>query len=294
MYICAVASGKGGVGKTTTCLGVGLALVAQGKKVAILDLDLENPSLGTVCDFSRSDLRFNGNYIIPPEWNGIKIMSLSLLPLFDFKDTPTMANEERKHELIIQMFNEVSWDDTEILLVDMCPGSGEEVRGLLQINPTSMLVITTPQSISEAAVRRVIHMAYEYAIPILGIVENNLNQSRGAAGPRLAEAYNLPLLTRLTWSRKIVQQMETHQPLPHDRFKVIANKIIEETKNGDSLRVGAQEILRNGSSSSEQEGAGPEHSSEDPGGFTEDSSSESVEAATGDSEGHAGGVDTTL
>jgi len=254
VHIISIVSGKGGVGKTTTSIGVALALIAQDKKVAILDLDLENPSLGTTCSLSRADLKFSGNYIIPPEWNGIKIMSLSLLPLSNFSDTPTMINEERKHQIIMEMFRGVNWEDTEILIVDMCPGSGEEVRGLLQIDPAGMIVITTPQSISEAAVRRVILMAYEYSIPIIGIVENNLNRSTGEAGQRLAKAYDLPLLAQLKWSRNIVERMEANEALDPGPFKPIADKIVQEIENA-SLQVRAAGILRDGSGSSEQETA---------------------------------------
>ena len=136
MRIVAIMSGKGGVGKTTTCIGTALALQELGYRPAILDLDLENPSMAGrdgATGLVRQDLAFPGEKIQPPEWFGIPVMSVSLLPLADFADTPTLIDEEAKHFLIRHLFSEVDWAGTEILVVDMPPGSGEEVRGLLQL-----------------------------------------------------------------------------------------------------------------------------------------------------------------
>lgn len=228
MRIVAVMSGKGGVGKTTTCLGTALALQELGFRPAILDLDLENPSMAGqdgATGLVRDNLEFPGELIQPPKWYGIPIMSLSLLPLPDFADTPTMIDEEQKHFLIRQLYKEVDWGDTELMVVDMPPGSGEEVRGLLQLELDGAVVVTSPQRISEAAVRKVLVMTEEYRIPIFGILENAINGIEGQAGERLSEHFGIPLVAQVDWSEDILASMENHVPFPCTAFLPIAQTL---------------------------------------------------------------------
>ena len=239
-------------------MGIARALNSLGYQAAILDLDLENPSLGVACGLSREDLTFSGDYIVPPSWHGISIMSLSLFPQLDFQDTPLLVDEERKHEIISQLFREVDWDGTQILLVDMPPGSGEEVRGLMQLDPDSAIVVTTPQRISEAAVAKVIQMTNEYAIPILGLIENNLNNVPGLAGQNLADKYHLQIVGTIPWDTKIAQAMEEGKPLPVDHFLLAAQVVIDrlnskeiDSKNGHKTGDPLKTILHDGGSASQ-------------------------------------------
>lgn len=292
MILVPVMSGKGGVGKTTVCMGVGLALVKQGIPTAILDLDLENPSLGTACGLTRDDLGFQGEHIVPPIWQGLKVMSLSLMLLPDFIYTPTLVVEERKHELITQLAKEVDWGDSEVILVDMPPGSGEEVRGLLQFPIEGTILVTAPQSLSEAAVRRLVLMAEEYSLPILGIVENNINRASGEAGQRISEEYNILYLGKIGWNKEIVESMETHQPFTHQTFTTIAetisNKLLkqEEADSSDnSTGFGVEGVVQNGSGDGEQEGPGSGDQAEVSGVLPTDSGDGNSPAPAGDRSG---------
>lgn len=292
MILVPVMSGKGGVGKTTVCMGVGLALVKQGIPTAILDLDLENPSLGTACGLTRKDLTFRGEHIIPPTWQGLRIMSLSLMLLPDFIYTPTLVVEERKHELITQLAKEVDWGDSEVILVDMPPGSGEEVRGLLQFPIAGTVLVTAPQSLSEAAVRRLVLMAEEYSLPILGIVENNINRAPGEAGQRISEDYKILYLGKIGWNKEIVESMEAHQPFTHQTFTTIAqaisNKYLkqEEADSSDnSVGFGAEGVVHNGSRDGQQEGTGQGDQREVSGVLPTDSGDGNSPAPTGDRSG---------
>ncbi len=230
MRTIAILSGKGGVGKTTTSVGVSLALQSLGYRPALLDLDLENPSLGGrdgVTGFTRQDLSFPGDLIEPPRWHGIPVMSISLLPADDFEDAPAMIDEKRKHLMIRQLAKEVNWADTEVLVVDMPPGSGEEVRGLLQLDLDAAIIVTSPQRISEAAVRKVMVMAQKYDIPLLGILENTPNAIDGEAGHRLAEMFRVPLLAQIPWTDDIPCSMEDHVPFNHDLFLPVAQVVAD-------------------------------------------------------------------
>ena len=106
-------------------------------------------------------------------------MSNTLMLADGFDDTPTMLDEKRKHCIIRHLFGGVDWG-TDVLVVDMPPGTGEEVRGLLQLGPSIAVVVTAPQLISESAVRKVVVM------PLFGLVENQQNGVAGEAGQRLA------------------------------------------------------------------------------------------------------------
>jgi ATP-binding protein involved in chromosome partitioning len=230
MIIVTILSGKGGVGKTTTVVGLALALQVLGYRAAILDLDLENPSIAGrdgVTGLTRRDLAFPGEKIVPPTWCGIPVMSLSLMPLDEFEDTPTMVDEETKHQIIRQLYREVDWGDAQVLVVDMPPGSGEEVRGLLTLGPDGAVVVTAPQSISEAAVRKVMTMGEEYSIRVLGLVQNCVNLVDGEAGRRLSEAFGVPLLASLPWDEEIPEAMERHQPFDSDLFLPVARQVVE-------------------------------------------------------------------
>ncbi len=99
-------------------------------------------------------------------------MSNTLMLADGFDDTPTMLDEKRKHCIIRHLFVEVDWSGTDVLMVDMPPGTGEEVKCLLQLGPYIAVVVTAPQLISESAVRKVVEMAAEYRLPLLWFVEN--------------------------------------------------------------------------------------------------------------------------
>ena len=286
-----ILSGKGGVGKTTLALGVALALKQLDYHPALLDLDLENPSMGTACGLSRKDLIFIGELITPPKWEGIPIMSLSLLPLAAFVDTPTLVNEQRKREIIEHLFIEIEWGDSDILIIDMPPGSGTEVRGLLGLEPTTSILITSPQKLSEAAIRRVIAMTQEYSIPIMGLVENNINRSGGDAGQRICTEYKFPLLGRIGWARDISDAMENNQPFYHKTFTTIAEHItntllpkIDEgvpvSEHTDGLR--SPSVVPDGGGASQQEVASPEDQGEVSGVSTSNSRDGDSPPVTGD------------
>lgn len=109
----------------------------------------------------------------------------------------------------------------------MPPGTGEEVRGLLQLHPDAAVVVPAPQRISESAVRKVVVMAQEYRIPLLGLLQNNPNAGAGEAGRRLAELFRLPLLAEVPWLLNIQDSMEGQVPFDHQPFLPVAQALAD-------------------------------------------------------------------
>ena len=143
---------------------------------------------------------------------------------------------------------EVDWSDTEVLIVDMPPGTGEEVRGLLQLHPDAAVVVTGPQRISESAVRKAVVMGQEYRIPLLGLLQNNAHAGEGEAGRRLAELYRLPLLAEVPWSQHIQRSMEGQVPFDYQPFLPVAQAsaatILAPPASVEPLTNGEAELLR--------------------------------------------------
>ncbi len=119
----------------------------------------------------------------------------------------------------------MDWSGTDVLVVDMPPRTWEEARGLLQPRPSIAVVATAPQLISESAVRKVVEMAAEYRLPLLGFLENQQNGVAGEAGHRLATHYGLPLLVQIPWSPDISMSMDVHAPFDHQEFLPVAEAL---------------------------------------------------------------------
>ena len=109
----------------------------------------------------------------------------------------------------------------------MPPRTGEEARGLLQLRPSIAVVATVPQLISEGAVRKVVEMASEYRLPLLGFVENQQNGVTGEAGHHLASDYGLPLLAQIPWTPEIPMSMDVHEAFDHQIFLPVAEALID-------------------------------------------------------------------
>jgi len=232
-----VLSGKGGVGKSTLALGTALALAKNGAKVGVLDADLENPCLAQMTGVSPNDLKL-GRMISPFSWNNIQLMGLSFLSeKFQREDMPVLIAEDKKHLTIDQLLDTVSWD-VDYLIVDMPPGSGEEVRAFLPKRVTGCIIITSPQQVSEKAVARTIKMCNHYKLPIIGLVQNNLNNIGGNAGKALSEKYHIPLIARIPWDKEIAQAAEQQKPADTKHFQRITEVMAKrELQSCQSLEI---------------------------------------------------------
>ena len=169
--IIAVASGKGGVGKSTTAVNLALALSAEGARVGLLDADIYGPSMpqmmGLVGQQPESD---DGKTMHPLKAHGVQTMSIGFM--IDV-DSPMVWRGPMVTQALEQLLNQTNWDDLDYLVVDMPPGTGDTQLTLAQKVPvTGAIIVTTPQDIALIDARKGLKMFEKVGIPILGLVEN--------------------------------------------------------------------------------------------------------------------------
>lgn len=167
--IIAVASGKGGVGKSTTSVNLALALARQGQSVAILDADIYGPSMPRLLGINQKP-KANGRVMEPLEVFGVKVMSIGFLVA---EETPMIWRGPMVISALTQMLREVSWGNVDVMVVDMPPGTGDAQLTLAQQVPLAgAVIVSTPQDIALIDARKGIAMFHKVDVPILGLVEN--------------------------------------------------------------------------------------------------------------------------
>ncbi len=168
--IIAVASGKGGVGKSTTAVNLALGLQANGLRVGILDADIYGPSLPRLLGLSGRPEVISGRTLKPMERYGLKAMSMGFLVE---EDTPMIWRGPMVISALTQMLREVAWGDLDVLVVDMPPGTGDAQLTMAQQVPLAgAVIVSTPQDLALIDARKGLAMFRKVDVPLLGIVEN--------------------------------------------------------------------------------------------------------------------------
>ena len=169
-HIVAVASGKGGVGKSTTAVNLTLALAAQGLKIGILDADIYGPSQPRMMGIAGRPNSPDGKTLTPLENYGVKVMSMGFLVA---EDTPMIWRGPMVQSALQQMLRDVDWGELDVLVVDMPPGTGDAQLTMAQQVPLSgAVIVSTPQDIALLDARKGLNMFRKVDVPVLGIVEN--------------------------------------------------------------------------------------------------------------------------
>ncbi len=219
--IIAVASGKGGVGKSTTAVNLALALAAEGVSVGMLDADIYGPSQPTMLGITGRPETKDGKRLEPMQGHGIQAMSIGFL--IDV-ETPMVWRGPMVTQALEQLLNETNWRDVDYLVVDLPPGTGDIQLTLAQRVPvTGAVIVTTPQDIALMDARKGLKMFEKVNIPILGVVENmslhicskcgheeNIFGSGG--GDRMSKDYGIDLLGSLPLDIKIREQADSGMP----------------------------------------------------------------------------------
>ncbi len=222
-HIVAVASGKGGVGKSTTAVNLALALKARGAAVGLLDADVYGPSQQIMLGIPESQQpeQKDGKYLLPVEAHGLATMSMGYLVS---ERTPMVWRGPMAGGALQQMLEQTWWGELDYLVIDMPPGTGDIQLTLSQKAKVSgAVIVTTPQDIALLDARKGIEMFTKVGIPVLGIVENMAVHCCSACGhqehifgaeggQRIAAEYGVELLGALPLALSIREQTDSGRP----------------------------------------------------------------------------------
>lgn len=229
-HIIVVASGKGGVGKSTTTVNIALALQKLGNRVGVLDADIYGPSIPTMLGVADVKPELENEQFIPVNAHGMPMLSIG--SLLDGDNTPVAWRGPKATGALMQLFNQTNWPQLDYLVIDMPPGTGDIQLTLAQRIPvTGAVIVTTPQHIALLDAQKGIEMFNKTHIPVLGVVENmalhtcsNCHHTEAifgvGGGERIAEQYQVPLLGQLPLASGIRAQVDKGVPsvLADDEF----------------------------------------------------------------------------
>ncbi|MFC3606699.1 iron-sulfur cluster carrier protein ApbC [Stutzerimonas tarimensis] len=220
--VIAVASGKGGVGKSTTAANLALALAREGARVGVLDADIYGPSQGIMLGIAEGTRpEVEGQRFIPLQAHGVQVMSMAFLT---DDNTPMVWRGPMVSGALIQLITQTAWDNLDYLVVDMPPGTGDIQLTLAQKIPVAgAVIVTTPQDLALLDAKKGVEMFRKVNIPVLGVVENmavHICSNCGHAehlfgeggGEKLAAQYEVDLLASLPLSMSIRSQADAGVP----------------------------------------------------------------------------------
>lgn len=253
--IIAVGSGKGGVGKSTVTVNLALALAAEGLRVGVLDADIYGPSIPMMLGLSGRPESPDGKHILPLRAHGVEAMSIGLLV---DQDAAMIWRGPMVTQALTQMLNETRWDDLDVLLLDLPPGTGDIQLTLAQKVPVAgAVIVTTPQDVATLDARRALAMFRKVGIAVLGLVENmavhvcrqcgHAEHVFGAGGgERMAAQYDVPLLGALPLELAIREQGDAGVPLVAALPQSPAAQAYREAARALLARLQQQPALRSG------------------------------------------------
>ncbi|SCY02318.1 Mrp/NBP35 family ATP-binding protein [Microvirga guangxiensis] len=259
-HVIAVASGKGGVGKSTTACNLALGLAALGLKVGVLDADIYGPSMPKLFGIHGKPKLLENRILEPMEAYGLKVMSIGFLVE---EEAAMIWRGPMVMSAITQMLREVAWGDLDVLVVDMPPGTGDAQLTMAQATPLAgAVIVSTPQDLALIDARRGVSMFKRVEIPILGIVENmatfvcpHCGQSShifGHGGARSeAERLGVPFLGEVPLNMTIRELSDAGRPVvatdpkgPHATiYKDMAQRIWTTLSGGETARPAPRIVI---------------------------------------------------
>jgi ATP-binding protein involved in chromosome partitioning len=247
--IIAVASGKGGVGKSTTAVNLALALSAEGAKVGILDADIYGPSQPRMLGITGKPEVTQANSLVPMTAYDLQAMSIGFL--ID-EETPMIWRGPMVTQALEQLLNDTSWSDLDYLVIDLPPGTGDTQLTLAQKVPVSgAVIVTTPQDIALLDARKGLKMFQKVEIPVLGVVENmsihicsNCGHEEhifgSGGGQAMSEQYGIDLLGSLPLELHIREETDNGKPTVVARPESRATEIYREIARKTAAKLSLQ------------------------------------------------------
>jgi ATP-binding protein involved in chromosome partitioning len=254
-HIVAVASGKGGVGKSTTAINLALAFKALGQRVAVLDADIYGPSMPKLFGLSGKPLAsdVDGKRMKPMSRYGVEVASIGFL--ID-ENTPMIWRGPMVMSALTQLLRDVEWSETDIMVIDMPPGTGDVQLSLAQQTPLSgAIIVSTPQDLALLDARKGLNMFRKVSVPVMGIVENmsyfvcsacgTRHDVFGHGGARLeAEKLGVPFLGEIPLEMSVRQTSDAGLPIVATQpestistsYKVIAGQLLTQLAGGGLQR----------------------------------------------------------
>lgn len=205
-----VLSGKGGVGKSTVAVNLAMSLSLAGKRVGLLDADMHGPSVATMLRSPQPLTITEQNVLVPAQIGGLKVVSIGYLMPEDDRDEALIWRGPMKMGVIRQFLKDVEWGDLDYLMIDLPPGTGDEPLTLCHMieDVDGAVVVTTPQEVAAADVRKSLNFCRKLDLPILGLVENMsgfvcpkcgevTDIFKSGGGERMAKEFGVPFLGKI-------------------------------------------------------------------------------------------------
>ncbi|NBT58158.1 iron-sulfur cluster carrier protein ApbC [bacterium] len=256
--VIAIASGKGGVGKSTVTINLSMALAAEGARVGLLDADIYGPSVPLMMGTVDAKPESKDKRVIPIERSGVKMMSMGyLIP----PGEPVVWRGPMVHGALTQFLNQVEWGDLDYLLIDMPPGTGDAQLTISQSAPLSgAIIVTTPQEVSLIDARKGLKMFQNVKVPILGVIENMSGFVCGhcqevtpifrqGGGQKIAQEAGVELLGTIPLDPKLAETSDLGHPMVlsnpdsevSNRYRQMARQIaarlsVMSLQNGGSFK----------------------------------------------------------
>lgn len=220
-HIIAVASGKGGVGKSTVATNLAVALAAAGHKIGLMDADIYGPSLPTMMNVHGKPFSNDDKKIIPLQAHGVKCMSIGFL--VDERE-PVIWRGPMVMGVVRQFLQEVDWDPIDVLIIDLPPGTGDAQLTMIQaVDLAGAVIVTTPQQVAVIDAVRGVEMFRKLNVPVIGVVENMsflplpdgtvLRPFGRGGGQETADRYEVPLLAMLPLDEKVREAGDLGSPV---------------------------------------------------------------------------------
>ncbi len=254
--IIAVSSGKGGVGKSTIAVNLAVSLARDGAKVGIMDADVYGPNVPMMLGTGYDQPQIEDGKLMPIEAHGVRMISMAVLVP---PDKPMILRGPMLHGVVRQFLTDVNWGELDYLIVDMPPGTGDVQLSLAQLVPVQgAVLVTTPQEVSLADVRRAVAMFEQVKIPVLGVIENmsyfiapdtgNRYEIFGrGGGQKLCDEFGLNFLGEVPLGMEVREGGDTGVPVvvsfPDSPQSVAFNRVAEEVARQISIEAMKPELM---------------------------------------------------